>query len=303
MRDRLYRAEDGGPGGPDGEDPLSNEEDWMQSKPKPVLLLVAGLTGSGKTDMRKHVFRMYGVDDAKVVKILVDDLIVSDIFYKHDINKILFKFNIVNSESSIKVDNDEPLRNPSPELINEFAKAYYTNKKERGCFSQEGCDKLNDLKLEKALREKKHVCLEIVGDKFPEWLFTGTYQEKLKNYRTVWSYAIAPLCTLVERNKTRALRDTEIYLKNRKTNPAPRLPDVLDDIHHERNFLTRHSKVKETLIDVLQKCYDNKCPVEDVYVFDTSTFPSQLLLDRKTDLNEGLTRMGDILKLPDKTCN
>lgn len=283
-----------------------------EGKRQPVLLIVAGLTGAGKTDMRKQVFEKHGVNDDDAVKILIDDLVMADAEYKRLIDGILLKSGVITSATSTQVDNEKLLRNPTPEFIQQFSDAYHGVRKR--------LDPSNDAKLVTALQTKQDVCFETVGEYVPTWLLQGDpFKRYLTegNYITIFAYAVAPLCVLAERNKTRALYDTNVYLAYKGTMnniienghlmngeiKAPRLPDVVDKRSVDRNFLTRFNQVGDTLNKLFHLCAGGStCPTQKFYIFDTTGRPNTVVYHPDMPTGDAIKRLEQLLNAPTATC-
>lgn len=257
----------------------------------PYIIITNGPTGSGKSSLIDKVRRRYKLED-RYTKILIDDIIEFNTFYKNEIDIIIREM----CDDSLVLCKrlEEELLNPNPIFLKRFNKLY---KKIRGIEDKERkedgehfcikngkpmtCDKYNDILLGQALRERNNIVFETTGGYFIKWLFDiiSGVKYDLQNdaiYDVYYAYTILDFCELITRNKLRALETTRKYLTNTSIYPAPRLPDVSED-NYNKNLSIILRQLYEFIYQKQKGMYDNinfivydNTSRNDVIVYDST---------------------------------
>ena len=229
---------------------------------KPIFLIVAGATGSGKGGIPSLLLSgvtnsppltatpWMNVDGTRTewVKALVDDLVEYDPYYKHRIDNILKGRKLCGSSDSVtpnKQSNNckdrrsirKLIDNIQPETYDALGDAYFSTRKEMGCnkfmdVDKKDCDTINDDNLTTAILNKKNIVFETT---YPSasWLFNPNsivdeaFQILANQYHIILTFSMVDYAELRERNKSRASGVIYNYLHNtNRAPPYPRLPDV-----------------------------------------------------------------------------
>lgn len=232
---------------------------------KPTLIITLGPTGAGKATLMNQAIKELGV--RKFERVLVDDLVENDAAYKRAILDLVLTHKFPDGMK-------ESLLNPSNELMKAFSDAYFAARQ-----GASKLDKANDATLDAAFKATKNIVFEMTGTYYPRWLIDMAQE---KGYRIVAAYSIVNFCDLVKRNTNRAVSAMRTYLDDTKTNPAPRLPNVLDDTNNN-SYRTAVQSIKKVLLDLVDSCATGKgndfCGVDRVMVFDNNQPSMKLLLN------------------------
>jgi hypothetical protein len=245
-------------------------------------IVTVGPTGSGKTGLVKETIKKLGLpENSEYTNFLIDDVIENDIDYKNAVKKIIagIEDNCVN-ESSSCLENS--FNAPTPELYEQFAHAYYDVRKgnpdvsgeSQGCktMRSEGnnCEEILDNRLKNiATSQPSIVVFEFTGRYIPKWLFDRTFIPE--GYQVVISYSLVTIANLVGRNQSRAYKGILQFKSNPDTNPAPRLPNVSEEV-----FRGLVIEIKNTLIDLYESCIKSrqeKCgpvQIDRLFIFDNN---------------------------------
>jgi hypothetical protein len=259
-------------------------------------IVTVGPTGSGKTGLVKETIKMLGLpENSQYTKFLIDDVIENDFDYKNAVKKIIagIEDNCVN-ESSSCLENS--FNDPTPELYEQFAKAYYdvrngnpdVSGKSLGCrtMRSEGknCEEILDNRLKNiATSQPSIVVFEYTGRYIPGWLFDRTFIPQ--GYNLVVTYSLVNIDNLVLRNKSRAYEGILKFKSNTGTNPAPRLPNVSEEV-----FRGLVIEIRNTLIDLYESCIKSrqeKCgpvQIDRLFIFDNNGTSYESIYDS----NEGI---------------
>jgi len=182
----------------------------------PLLILTAGPTGSGKSKLFNTIFHLL-YKPSKITKqtfdfFLIDDYVENSDIYKKKVDEILFEYSCIPKQDKSICD----FRNPSQDFVNDFFQAYTEARESESQMK---------LDIDAAIKKRKHVVIETTGKKMPI-----EYVKKFLGYNVVFVYSLVSIENLVKRNKERAQRQFEKYVKNKKdkktNNPAPRVIDV-----------------------------------------------------------------------------
>ena len=246
---------------------------------KPIFLIVAGATGSGKGGIPTLLLSKVtnsptptptpwmNADGTRTewVKALVDDLVEYDPYYKHRLDNILKGRKLCGSSASATPDEQSNnckdrgsirklIDNIQPETYDAFGDAYFSTRKEMGCnkfmdVGKKNCDKINDDKLTAAILNRNNIVFETT---YPSasWLFKpnsivdGAFQILANEYHIILTFSMVDYGELRERNKSRASVVIHNYLHNtNRAAPYPRLPDV----SVEGGFKNTYASIKKTL--------------------------------------------------------
>lgn len=211
----------------------------------PCLILTAGPTGSGKSDLTRIALELLYSSKSmpRCKKFLVDDLVENSDLYKKKIDDIIVKFGCDKSTYEGECD----LKNPSPALLNHFEEAYMSTRKVGPCTSTmpESCNHIFKSRIKTAIEENKNISIETTGSKIP---LEYVNLVDTKKYNVVFVYSLVNFVALLGRNTDRASRNMTSYLKDR-TKPGPRLPDV-----SEKTFKNATSAIIQTIIKLRNIC-------------------------------------------------
>jgi hypothetical protein len=243
----------------------------------PILLVTLGPTGSGKSGLMKKAAEELGktIDDFRVF--LVDDYIENDSKYKETVDKIIKENGLAVMHgdeigSTLTDEGRRKLTSPDDQLLKSFTNAYFDVRGKTGCARSGGCGMQFDCDLEEAMKAKENIIFETTGEKLTtiNWLisnigWTPEMNAKKLGYKVVVAATMVNFCTLVERNSLRAVNSLEHYLKDRKKNPALRLPNVLDNPSQSR-FRNIVSAIRDNVYDLHRGCNKDSshpCPLKD----------------------------------------
>jgi hypothetical protein len=204
----------------------------------PYLLIVAGPAGAGKGNMPSFIAEHLSLANEHK-KILIDDLVTKNPFYKKEYNEWVKKNNY--TVEKIK----QEILSPSKETLDMFSNAYIAARSCTNCETGEfipncvpninnappgSCNYTNDEMLLASFKEGRNIVLETTGLTFPHWIFSKKlpFVEYLQNYQIICTYTIVDMCKLLERNKSRANAQVEKYAEQMKlfANDLSKLPDA-----------------------------------------------------------------------------
>lgn len=226
------------------------------------IIVTVGPTGSGKSSgVVKKVCMQLGIKNitSKDQKILIDNLIVADPYYKHRISNILkYKYNCgispiepwkrnINKQNKCedKFKNGTNLYN-----YNAFEESYITTRnKISGCSKElnnrkgENCNAINDNKFLKCLLENKNIVFETTGynkkgSLTPAWFINNGLSASINNislanllnkYKIVFVYSFVKYKELKRRNLKRGYETLRKYIQNVNVN-APRIININNNI-------------------------------------------------------------------------
>lgn len=225
----------------------------------PTLLITMGATGSGKSKLAEEIIKKLKIKDPIFFRI--DDYVQNDKYYKNKIKNFTKRKNFRNK-----------LKNPNKKTLKYFEKHYFNSRDIVGCKGdkktkkkkkikecintkgEQGCSLAHDTDMNKALRNKKNIVYETNGKSFPSWLIESI--KKCSNYKIIIGAVKVSVNNLILRNKTRALKDMETFLKNNKE--APRLPDISKKTLSKNTKLLNKTIKNIFLYKCLQKDYIEK---------------------------------------------
>jgi hypothetical protein len=223
----------------------------------PVFLIVGGSTGSGKSILGHEVIEYLEKNPSNLPnvkysnieykKLLIDDIVTNTTLFKESV-KEYFKSTGLDEQTFItKVNNlDKDLVEQLEKLYKDARSSgcdipddFLLNPDIRSLISKNvtggktSCDTVNDGLILKYLKEKKNILFETTLTSSPDWLWKtwpsnwgeNPYREYFKEYYVVIGITILDFCTLIERNKTRAISKYKTYNSGKDKDP-PRLPDV-----------------------------------------------------------------------------
>jgi hypothetical protein len=232
----------------------------------PSMIFLIGPTGSGKTGLRVKTLEHYNITHPKedVPHIGIDEFVENDPEYKEAVLHLM------------KNKQIKHLDEPSESLLKDFKNAYFASR-EKGCkhqIEEGGCDEVNDNLLHKTIKNGTSMTIEITGVNNFKW-FVAQIPEN-KTYNIILSVALAPLPTLVQRNKTRASSAFTEFKNNDGTTSAPRLPDI-----NETRFREVLATISRNVVKMIVDCFlNNKVPdfcgtryMTEICLWDTSTKP------------------------------
>ena len=146
--------------------PRTKSKIYKRPKPKPdnYLFMVLGPTGSGKSNLAKHIAKSYNKNIDSFAKIIIDDLVENDTYYKGEVNTIIKNLNCTDKPDCL----NHAFNSPTPELYKGFSDAYWTTRKTRGCGKNDSqplsCDAQNDQVMTDSFTQKKDVLFEGTGE-------------------------------------------------------------------------------------------------------------------------------------------
>jgi energy-coupling factor transporter ATP-binding protein EcfA2 len=273
--------------------------DVNNKKKKPIFLIINGPKGCGKSSIINKLQNYLNINMDYSEKIIIDDLVENNPYYKKKINSILMKFcNVDNIEKCDVKKCKKILFSPTKEIINDFYKAYSIALKKINCNKEnknygikqikkenkKDCDSINDKKFITALHERKNIIYERRGLTYENWFFKDPILNKMiQEYHIILLWPIVDICKLLERNKKRAFESLKSYLQDQK-NSAPRLPDI-DFIKYKKELI----QIQKTFENIVQKCSNPKkinsafCKHKSIQIilFDNNkkTNPNPILYD------------------------
>ena len=272
----------------------------------PYLIITAGATGSGKTRLMKETVALLGLDIRTVVKILVDDLVEFNEKYRKKVDSIMKRIEQLCEGSQEGKDECEKkaYENPSDELIESFGTAYFNVRDSPGCwadFPELNCNDINDLLLDKAVRERKNIVFEFTGSYIPSWLLDTSRIDHV--YNIVLAYSFVNAVTLNKRNTARAYEAVQLYRLDRLKNAAPRLPNVSVE-----NFSTVViPKLRKALVQLYTECFLYHNPancgnkrIDRLLLFDNNGGPDDFRLVFDSLVQGGLP-VDDFMAIVDRS--
>lgn len=175
---------------------------------KPYIIVTIGPTGAGKSSLPNLIIEELGLDE-DYVNIQIDDLVQTNYDYKKGMNKLMR-----NKGIHANLKNNNLLKKLNNNLGSHTTMLYFDVRMHR-CGGQ-SCNVVNDNLLTDAIKHKRNIVIESMGNKNIDWLF-----KFLGNtYTVIISYMILDYNTLIERIKTRALRGFRQYFEQVKQNPS-----------------------------------------------------------------------------------
>jgi hypothetical protein len=250
----------------------------------PYLIITAGATGSGKTDLIENTTAYLGLDRSTFHKMLIDDVVESDERYVATARKIVEEVGL-HCEGNPECEEQAYL-NPTAELFKQFEDAYYDSRRLPGCNGKEvSCDQSLNTELKDHFREGRNVIFETTGERMPGgWILEPDFMPS--HYNVVIAYSLVGLDALVKRNKTRALSAVNQFKSSGYKGPAPRLANV-----SQARFVNVLTSIKKNLNDLYYSCvrsHDAKCganKINQLLIFDNNE-TSTLVFDSLTDTEE-----------------
>jgi hypothetical protein len=258
---------------------------------KPTFIITAGPTGSGKSSLITETKKSIGKSNIEFTKILIDDLVENNDFYKTQVTQII-KTKCENPDDTCLQTTFD---NPTPELFKQFSNAYFETRSATNdnshCIKDDNskinCNELNDTRLKDSLTAKKNIVLETTGQYIPAWVL-NTENWISEDYEVVFSYSLVNIDNLVNRNKSRAFNSVKEFVTN-PANPAPRLPDVSKEV-----FIQNVKRMRENLIDLYNSCIkvtldEKKCgnkKINRLLIFDNNEQMKQIFDSNTTNLDE-----------------
>jgi hypothetical protein len=235
----------------------------------PFLIVTAGPTGSGKTQLiQETFFHLTGQRRLEYISFLVDDLVEQDKEYKQKVDAILDQFQCIAPYNQLNCD----LTRPDPLMLNAFQEAYFEIRKKKGCNENKDnltCDELNDRNIRLALKKEIHIVIETTGSYIPSWILDLPLPSV---YKLVFSYSIVAFPILLERNFARVSESFATYIAHRKEARAPRLINLRSQV-----FGPIVNQIMKTLIQLRNNC------LQDVVVDDACLAPTgALVLDNQS---------------------
>jgi hypothetical protein len=253
---------------------------------KPYIIVTNGITGSQKTKLYGEIIKYLKLNDDNV-KIIIDNLVTNNKEYKKRVLEIIKKVNEECNNRKVCIENK--YKNPDDKLLDAFEKAYFDIRNGKKCSEDysDSCDKLNDLNLEKALKENKNIIFETQGLSVPSWLLTHPYLRE--NYNIIFGYSLAPIKKVIEVIISRAIANINKYENNPDKYPGPRFPTINKD-KIRQNII----KIIETLKYLRDKCIDNikfiECgnkKIDKLLIYNNNTeFKLDLIYDSKYNISE-----------------
>ena len=223
------------------------------SSTNPYLLITMGPTGSGKSSLIKAVCEHLELPITKN-KVLIDDLVVDNPYYRHKVKEFLNKFLKTKSYDEL-IELFEKGDTYLQRIFNNF---YFSTRSQTYCYKSSryygellkeddiqfnkdnekltltknftleehqrfNCNNTNDIKLKELIDKHTSFVLETTGTSFPNWLVKIP---KLAKYQIIFAIPGVNTCKLLTRNKTRAITTLKHFLINPYNTEPPRLPTV-----------------------------------------------------------------------------
>lgn len=257
----------------------------MPSLPRPVLIVVAGPTGAGKTGLTTYLLSKMHVADPTFV--IVDDLVQADSEYHKGFRRIV-KRRPSRSLSKTKRKRLDDLyfevrgsTGCSANNRKQSASARALPKAYRDAIESEGCSREASVLLFRALHEREDVVFETTGSYVPSWLFKLAQD----SHTVVMAYGVTDFETLLQRNRSRMQAMMDDFYGDNPSPMAPRLPDMTPSV-----FERRFAAIRGTLLKIVQdECVGtNACGggrLDALHVFDTTFRPPRVVLVVKRALN------------------
>lgn len=280
---------------------------------KPYLFIMSGPMGSGKTSLHQKVTSYLNLKEHKTVKVILDEHIETNPAYKR------FILNVTKKECKGKKKLCKTLKNkvmkPDKSLMRKLEKGYFKSREKQHCktgkllkskenkdniwgYKIKSCSWYNNKSFQDGVKNGHDIIFETNGNYFPSWIFepeNGFFKHIQKHkYKVVMAWSFTSLKELMKRNKGRAIKALDSFLKD-STNNAPRFPDTTLKVY--KPLLVNIQKV---FYDVIQKCvhtYDKvfcKYPIQFVVVDNTEKqfTDKHVIYDShdKSRMNEGKIR-------------
>lgn len=223
------------------------------SSTNPYLLITMGPTGSGKSSLIKAVCEYLRLPTTKN-KVLIDDLVVDNPYYRTKVKEFLNKFLKTKSYDEL-IELFEKGDTYLQRIFNNF---YFSTRSQTYCYKSSSyygkllkeddiqfnkdnekltltknftleehqrfnCNNTNDIKLKELIDKHTSFVLETTGTSFPNWLVKIP---KLAKYQIIFAIPGVNTCKLLTRNKTRAITTLKHFLINPYKTEPPRLPTV-----------------------------------------------------------------------------
>lgn len=255
----------------------------------PFLIITCGPTGSGKTTLAEETAKKLGLKQGDYDVLLVDALIENNPDYKKKIDAIIEEY---------KCEDGTCMTNPTADVYAKFGDAYFSTRKQpsESCGGKT-CDEYFDVKYKDSIKNRRNIVFESTCGYYPKWLLSPEFTPE--DYNIVFSYSLVTLCNLIQRNSSRAAKQLEEYLKNKETNPAPRLPDVRYETMKKTVEGIKKVLISQTLQcgirDVSQECvrrsriliFDNNTKMTLIYDSEVNN-PDDIrqVIDKKADTSE-----------------
>lgn len=178
---------------------------------KPVFIIVSGPCGSGKSSLPQKICNYLNLNYKLLnfEKILIDDLIEKDIYYKKNVYSIIQTYNCNINKKIIE----------DPIFQRKLNKLYYDTR------NNSNYDSINEYKLYKALIDRKNIIFETEGTNNNEWLFK-IYNNELKHYNIIVSWSIVNFNQIINRIQDRFLNSINKFKEDYLLYDAPRLPNM-----------------------------------------------------------------------------
>ena len=240
----------------------------------PYLLFVFGPTASGKGSLPGKVIEYLKLPNNEAnppVKLLIDELVEHNPSYKRNVTKFIETKKKEGLENTKIVDL---FLHPTPYIYDYFNKAYYTARQSKNCEtgvdlhkSMMSCNTIIDNKLQTAISQKQNIIFESTGISYPDWMFK-LYGRELENYSKIMAWTVVDICTLYQRNLSRAEQSLREYMNNNTKN-TPRLPDIRPNIYIPK------------LIDIIKTFMESVLRKTNIrlLIYDNNTRKSKLLYD------------------------
>lgn len=263
---------------------------------KPYIIVTLGPTGSGKSKLIDKTIAYLGLNP-RYTKILVDDLVENNSYYKEIVLSIILdvekkckrerKF-CKDVECNI-CDTSPYYRNPSEELLKSFETSYRNIRFDRKVCDKDKikdtCENVNDYRLKKAISNRDNIVFETTGLSIPSWLLNEPFINR--RYDVYFSYSVVNFDKLIQRNTSRTINSIHMFLKD-QSNPGPRLPDIREHI-----FVSLVRKIRDTLSSIRRLCLRvdrdekmcGKQPIKKLLIFNNSGKRMKIAFDSSnTDL-------------------
>ena len=236
-----------------------------------LFLIVAGMTGAGKSSLVRHVLtECLNMDESHLSRLhraVIDDLVENDRRYLQKTQVILKKMQKeADAEYSGSLDSLVSSPSAAEKYAQQFSAAYFSVRKNSS--TKPNYDVQNDTALRQALLDRKGILFEFVGNYFPEWLVSGergaeflgcgpwpptaTVKPETKrngtkktsppcaSYQVVFAVSLVDICSNIQRMKERFLKTVEANRRPGEPQKGARLPKL------ETFFVTR------TLLQILK---------------------------------------------------
>jgi hypothetical protein len=247
------------------------------------IIITFGPTGSGKTSLITKTMNALGLSGHPYTKILVDDLVENNDYYKSKVREIIQDVK-ERCQGEKATCMKETFEHPPQYLLDEFKTAYFTTRKTKKCGDMT-CDEKNDELYKNAVNREKQdvVIMEQTGTYIPAWMFTREWIPR--EYTLICSYSLVNYRELRNRNISRAYKSI-LEFDNDPSKPAPRLPDIRHD-----SFYSNVSGIRNVLLHLYNSCilhntesFDcGQIPIDRLFLFDNNGSSSTPLFDSSID--------------------